>query len=440
MRVYEREILVPRARGDAPLLGHLCRCCHDALAENETPIRFVVTRTDAEGHHCEVAVASDPPPGRLRETSVFDFREVPYTRAEPFIAALLIPTGIGAEIGGHAGDANAVARLLASACDTLVTHPNVVNASDINELTDNGLYVEGSVLARLMMGTCALQKVRANRVILIVDRHAEALMTAPAINAAGAARATMGTSISRVVVLPRPVVMKTRYAGSGRAVGEIAELDGLLNTLAEYRGEYDAVALASVIDSPEEMHSAYVEARGGIVNPWGGVEAMLTHVVSQQFDIPSAHAPLMASSDILKQISDVVDPRMAAEELSSAFIHCVLKGLHRSPAIVTDPRWIHAPDLISAANISCLVIPDRCLGLPVLAAMEHGIPVVAVRENRSCMRNDLSQLPFRDGRLFVVDNYLEAAGVMTALRAGVAVDSVRRPLPDTPVTNTASHA
>ncbi|MCZ6820872.1 MAG: DUF3326 domain-containing protein, partial [Calditrichaeota bacterium] len=41
--------------------------------------------------------------------------------------------------------------LLASCCDQLITHPNVVNASDINELPANAHYVEGSVLCRLLM-------------------------------------------------------------------------------------------------------------------------------------------------------------------------------------------------------------------------------------------------------------------------------------------------
>ncbi len=38
-----------------------------------------------------------------------------------------------------------------------------------------------------------------------------------------------------------------------------------------------------------------------------------------------------------------------------------------------------------------------------------------------------------NGKLFMVDNYLEAAGVMTALKAGVSVPSVRRPLAQTVV-------
>ena len=44
------------------------------------------------------------------------------------------------------------------------------------------------------------------------------------------------------------------------------------------------------------------------------------------------------------------------------------------------------------------------------------------------MRNNLEDLPFQPGKLFIVENYLEAVGVMSALRAGVSVAAVRRPL------------
>ena len=47
---------------------------------------------------------------------------------------MIIPTGIGCEIGGHAGDATPAAKLLASVCDKLIIHPNVVNASDKEDL------------------------------------------------------------------------------------------------------------------------------------------------------------------------------------------------------------------------------------------------------------------------------------------------------------------
>jgi hypothetical protein len=38
---------------------------------------------------------------------------------------MIVPTGVGAAIGGFAGDALPVARTVASVVDYLITHPNV---------------------------------------------------------------------------------------------------------------------------------------------------------------------------------------------------------------------------------------------------------------------------------------------------------------------------
>ena len=39
----------------------------------------------------------------------------------------IVPTGIGCEVGGFAGDALPTAKLLASASGCLITHPNAVS-------------------------------------------------------------------------------------------------------------------------------------------------------------------------------------------------------------------------------------------------------------------------------------------------------------------------
>ena len=75
-----------------------------------------------------------------------------------------------------------------------------------------------------------------------------------------------------------------------------------------------------------------------------------------------------------------------------------------------------------------MVIPDGCLGIPTLAALEQGIPVIAVKENQTVIKNDLSCLPWSAGQFHLVENYWEAAGVMAALKAGIDPKSVRRPL------------
>jgi hypothetical protein len=60
--------------------------------------------------------------------------------------------------------------------------------------------------------------------------------------------------------------------------------------------------------------------------------------------------------------------------------------------------------------------------------LEQGIPVIAVREGRGVVATDLSILPWGPDQLFIVENYWEAAGVMSAIRSGISPSTVRRPI------------
>ena len=242
----------------------------------------------------------------------------------------------------------------------------------------------------------------------------------------------MGLDCPAVVMLPHNVRMRSLYARSGRAAGRVDRFDALCEALDQHRRQIDAVAISSIIEVPEHFHADYFrDDMPDMVNPWGGVEAMLTHAVSLLFDLPSAHSPMVDSKDVLDLSVGVVDPRKSAEAVSTTYLHSILKGLHKSPRIVPDPPSHGHGGLVTAADVACIVIPDGCVGLPTLAAMQQGISVIAVKENRNKMRNDLRALPSAPGKLFIVENYLEAAGVMAALKSGVAVDAVRRPIKKT---------
>jgi hypothetical protein len=160
---------------------------------------------------------------------------------------------------------------------------------------------------------------------------------------------------------------------------------------------------------------------------------MLTHSLSFGTNLPAAHSPMMESEEVMNMTLGVVDPRMAAEVVSVSYLHSVLRGLHRAPRIVEDEALFSRQDVFAAEDVSVLIIPDGCIGIPTLAALQQGIPVIAVRDKGILMRNDLQRLPFAPGRLFVVDNYLEAVGVLTAIRSGFSLESVRRPMPQTVV-------
>ena len=72
--------------------------------------------------------------------------------------------------------------------------------------------------------------------------------------------------------------------------------------------------------------------------------------------------------------------------------------------------------------MDCLVSPYGCFGVPHQACLDAGIPVIVVRENRSCL--NLPECP----KFNYVENYLEAAGLLMAMQAGVQPAAVRRPL------------
>ena len=435
MLLRELELDLPVALDRQNALTQIREAARFRLPANSVPLRFAITKSGGGRVSCAISsLETSSELGDAANISILEFALRKYENTSRFNVVFLIPTGIGAEIGGHAGDATPAARLIAETCDTLILHPNVVNASDINEMPANSLYVEGSVITRLLMGTIGLVPTRANRVLVIIDAHKDDLFVNAAINAVSAARSSYGLVCPEVIKLSPPVSMRAEFTDFGTAAGEISGLERVFAVLKEQEREYDAVAISSVISVPEEFHQGYFDAAGEMVNPWGGVEAMLTHAVSSRFNVPSAHSPMFETQGIANRDPGVVEPRMAAEAISLTFFESVLKGLHKSPRIVTDSSQMSEPGVISASDVSCLVIPDGCVGLPTLAALEQGIPVIAVRENKNLMENDLTTLPWRTGQLHMVENYWEAAGVLCAIRGGIAPESVRRPLAQTRVT------
>lgn len=324
------------------------------------------------------------------------------------IGVMIIPTGIGCEIGGHAGDANPVAKLLASVCDTLILHPNVVNASDINEMPENCLYVEGSILDRFLQGKIQLQRVLSNKILVVTN----APIRNETINAVSAARVTIGVD-AEIVELKTPLRMVANLNSMG-ASGEVFGVQELLQQIKEY--DFDALAVTTSIECKENVALNYF--RNGGVNPWGGVEAKASKLIAYRLNKPVAHAPIETDNPELKTYNEIVDPRIAAEVISTCYLHCVLKGLHKAPRIGRG---------LDVSRVDCLITPVGCVSYPHRTCLARGIPVIAVKENKTVLDD-----PMPDEFIFV-ENYLEAAGLLVAMRVGVHPSSVRRPIKATTI-------
>lgn len=323
---------------------------------------------------------------------------------------LIVPTGIGAEIGGHAGDANPVAKLIGKCCDKLITHPNVVNASDINEMPENTLYVEGSILDRFLRGEIYLKEVFYNKILLVVNKPANH----DTINAVNAAITTIGANIELIEL--DTMLEMTGFYKEGKADGKI---NGWLELCKQVENfDFDALAIQTNIQVERETKLEYL--KNGGVNPWGGIEAITSKLISEKIDKPVAHSPFVDwqnGQDDLADFNEVVDPRMSAEMVSMCYLHCILKGLHKAPRINYESG-------LSVDNVDFLITPINCIGEPHHACIEAGITIIAVKENKTILNDKMPN------SIIVVDNYIEAAGLLMAYKSGINYKSVRRPLPN----------
>ena len=332
------------------------------------------------------------------------------SRVADLVGVLIVPTGLGAAIGGHAGDATPVAKLLAACCDWLIVHPNVVNASDINEMPANALYVDGYTLDQVMAGKEGLERCRRQNSILVVVNSPLDGATA---NAISAACTTFGAEI-QLVELNTPLRMTASIANDGSATGLVSGVDELVDQLSLLR--YDTLAIHTPIACSTDMETHYW-SNGG-VNPWGGVEAKASRMISKRIRKPVAHAPLDIEDkpEFRHLYRQSVDPRMAAEAISNCFLNCVLKGLHDCPL---PTSYLPAADW-TGQSIDFIVAPRDVYPGNAVPAIRCGAKLIQVIENETI----LDKQPGMPSGIFAA-NYLEAAGLVACMRAGVTPRSVR---------------
>ncbi len=362
------------------------------------------------------------------------------TIQKPHTTVLIIPTGIGAAIGGYAGDALPVARTLAQVTDRLITHPNVMNGAQMYWPMENAYYVEGYGLDQFAAGQWDLQTVHQNSIGLILDSAIEDDLRWRHLQAADAARATLGIEVSAYVMTDRPLGVTLETAESGASWGTLANPDSLLRAANRLIDEAGVSAIAVVARFPDDLDSpalaAYRQGKG--VDPLAGAEAVISHLVVRAFKIPCAHAPALAPIPLDPTIS----PRSAAEEIGHTFLPCVLAGLSRAPQFIdrqsVQLRVVADSTIISADQVDAVIVPATAFGgsavMSLAQARSRGdglsrIQVIAVGENSTTMAVRAADVGIS---AIAVNTYLEAAGAIAAYRAGVALGALRphiAPLP-----------
>ena len=295
--------------------------------------------------------------------------------------AFIVPTGIGASIGGFAGDASPWARRLAKYC-RLIVNPNVVNAACFSGITDNMLYVEGYTLDEFFKGKLKLKPVYRNKIGIIFDKSIKQDVLNVHINTINAMKIVYDLDITGYEITDEAVGVEFFIELSGASTGNVKNLT-TLKKAAKKLLQKGAEAIAIVCRFPDEQGDDYANGIG--VDPVGGVEAIISHYISKELTVPCAHAPAFDNIEIC---TNIVDKRCAAEYITPTFLPCILIGLNQAPLISNTG--------ISVDDVDFLVIPYNSIGcIPVLEMVKRGKKIFAVKENKTVLNvtpvNFLSQ-------------------------------------------------
>lgn len=339
------------------------------------------------------------------------------------LGAFIVPTGIGASIGGYAGDASTWARRFAKEA-TLIVNPNVVNAGCFSGITENMLYVEGYALDEFFKGNLGLSPSFNNKIGVILDKGISQEVLNIHINTINAVKTVYDIDIIYEIT-SKTVDVEFFIDESGISTGKVKKIE-LLKETGENLLRKGVQAIAVVCRFKDDsLNKDYENGIG--VDPIGGVEAIISHYLSQELKVPVAHSPAFEDYSISTKL---VDAKTSAEYITPTFLPCILLGLSQASLIIskegTKARRQEGKNLksslsscppallsseINIRDIDFLVMPYNSLGsIPVFEAIKRGIKVFAVKEN-STVLNITKEILGLDG-VIEVDTYAECLEII----------------------------
>lgn len=299
------------------------------------------------------------------------------------VGVYIIPTGIGADIGGYGGDALPYAKQLARYCEYLIVNPNVANAGAYYGMSDNMIYAEGLMIDKFMQGEISFdfsqKALDGVKIGVIFDKTVEKLpkyILNANILTIDAMRASVGINVNDYLLTDKPVGARIEIQ-DGISFGSIDNIETIYNAVDKLISKgCNRIAICCTLDEhtvSEEAKLAYEEGHG--VDPIGGLEAIISHSIIAKYNIIAVHAPLLPIE--LPENIDNIDPRVASEASSFTFLPSILYGLSRSPDITDKLK-----ENLSIDDINFVVVPHNCFGNPVvLEALKRGIKVYSIKNN-----------------------------------------------------------
>lgn len=310
------------------------------------------------------------------------------------LGAFIVPTGVGASIGGFAGDASPWARKFSSSCQ-LIVNPNVVNAGGFSGINDNMFYVEGYSLDEFFKGNLKLVPSHDNKIGIIFDKGIPEHILNVHLNTMNAVKAVYGIDIPFYEITEEAVGVQFIMEESGISTGTLTNPQTMLDSAKKLLAKgAEALAIVCMFENPTDENPDYQNGLG--VDPVGGVEAIISHYISKELKVPCAHSPAF---DDLEITTELIDGKSASEYITPTFLPCILLGLSNAPKLSETQG-------ISIRDLDFLIMPHNCLGsTPVFECLKRKIPVYAVEENKTVLDVTKQKIfPKADG-IILVNSY-----------------------------------
>ena len=287
------------------------------------------------------------------------------------IIALSIPTGIGADIGGYAGDFGYIARKFSNHFYCIV-NPNAVNGGILSAINNNMAYLEGYLFDDFFKGNISItpkKENETNKIGVIFDSEIPENILNVHINTINSLKIVQGIETIGVEYTKKPTgveIVIENNISSGNLKNPNTIIEAAQNLIKKGA---EAIAIVCYFNEDSEDVN-YSNANG--IDPIGGVEAVISHLITQKFKIPAAHSPAFSDIDISNKIEN---PKVASEMISSTYLPCIMQGLNIAPKI---ERFNEGQ--IKNTDVEYLIVPYDALGSPaVLSCVENNIKIITVK-------------------------------------------------------------
>lgn len=318
------------------------------------------------------------------------------------VSIMIVPTGVGASIGGYAGDASRYAQKIAQKIP-LIVNPNIVNAAVFSGITENMYYVEGWNIEQFVKGNICLCPSKNNKIGIIFDKAIPQNVLNIHINTLNAIKTVYDIDIIGYEITKNKAGIEFYNTQTGISSGNVNNPETLLEAGQKLINKgADVIAVVCFFEEPPE--DDYETGKG--VDIVGGIEAVISHYLSKKLLCPCVHAPAFEDVTIS---SDIVNPKVSSEYITPTFLPCLMFGLQNAPLIKKD----YSQNCLTYKNIHSIVIPHNCTGSSiVLDAIDKKIPVYAIKENSTILnvnsysiqkQNDIIELSTYDEYIKILE-------------------------------------